>query len=457
MSKKQKIDEVFSARFQNYQEEVPPYIWDNINQKLHSSKKKKILFVVRAVAASAAIFIAFTAGYFFSNFHANNLAEQNNEITISNSNQIVPESSSKDIIPVTSIKKKSAVQDVVNKKDKIAFEDDLQLSLTENETYDNNNHNNAPDIPTINADQNETSFMEYITKLNFIELERQAIEKSICYPENILIAYVESESQIDESKLKDEINKWLLGGNMAANYSYRDITGSSNNSNSEMLYSDSYDKNIEKGVITYSGGVNVGYQISKRINVFSGVYYSEIGQMSENIQIDENQSRASESLNINSSAGKVNTNISSFNLVNSMSTDFHPLPISYDTETLKSNTISTDFYQSFEFIEIPVIVKYKVIDKKIDLNLIGGFSTNFLIDNNAYLDYENEKYSIGETENIENTNFKTTIAIGVEYEIGSNFSLNVEPTFKYFINSINSESSVHPFTMGVFTGINYKF
>ena len=105
------------------------------------------------------------------------------------------------------------------------------------------------------------------------------------------------------------------------------------------------------------------------------------------------------------------------------------------------------------------IFKYKLIDKKMDFQLLGGFSTNFLMGNKAFVWYDNEKIPIGKTADIYTLNFSSTIGFSFEYGLSNKLSLNLEPTFKYYLNSVNKRAllNTHPYSIGIFSGLSYDF
>jgi hypothetical protein len=49
--------------------------------------------------------------------------------------------------------------------------------------------------------------------------------------------------------------------------------------------------------------------------------------------------------------------------------------------------------------------------------------------------------------------------MGMEYNFTKNLSLNLEPTFRYYINPYSEISGIkiHPYTFGIFSGLSYKF
>jgi len=49
--------------------------------------------------------------------------------------------------------------------------------------------------------------------------------------------------------------------------------------------------------------------------------------------------------------------------------------------------------------------------------------------------------------------------MGIEYSLSDKFSLNLEPTFRYYLNSFSDMNSmkIHPYSFGVFSGLSYRF
>jgi hypothetical protein len=49
--------------------------------------------------------------------------------------------------------------------------------------------------------------------------------------------------------------------------------------------------------------------------------------------------------------------------------------------------------------------------------------------------------------------------MGMEYSFTKNLSLNLEPTFRYYLNPFSGTegSTIHPYSFGLFSGISYKF
>jgi len=69
-----------------------------------------------------------------------------------------------------------------------------------------------------------------------------------------------------------------------------------------------------------------------------------------------------------------------------------------------------------------------------------------------------QKEIISKIQGINSMIYSTMLGFGIEYGISKKVTVNLEPLFKYSLNSINKDSEYiyKPYSIGVFTGINYK-
>jgi hypothetical protein len=68
------------------------------------------------------------------------------------------------------------------------------------------------------------------------------------------------------------------------------------------------------------------------------------------------------------------------------------------------------------------------------------------------------KTRLGEATNINDMSYSANFGIGLNYNISKQLRFNLEPTFKYQINTFNETSgNFQPFFIGVYTGLSFKF
>ena len=223
----------------------------------------------------------------------------------------------------------------------------------------------------------------------------------------------------------------------------------------------------EQSLISYSGGVAFSYKISKRFSIQSGLYYSSLGQKVEGInsfsgfQPYGTITKGDHNFEVLTANGTVYTSnpdvFLSANTADRIVTAY--TNDVFDPKKASLQPVNTSLDQNFKYLEFPVILKYKLIDKTIGINLIGGLSYNLLVSNSVSTTVDGNKYSIGNTQGLNPLTLSSSLGMGMEYNLSGKFSLNLEPTFRYYLNpfSVSTGSFIHPYSFGIFSGVSYKF
>ncbi|TXE08495.1 hypothetical protein ES711_08290 [Gelidibacter salicanalis] len=211
--------------------------------------------------------------------------------------------------------------------------------------------------------------------------------------------------------------------------------------------------NSKSGEVNMSYGINGSYAISDKIKVRAGINkvnlgYSTNGVMAYN-QLNSfgSAAKTNQLQNINfRNHGSSNSFLSTSNLSNNSA-----------PQALVSNTEGA-LEQQFGYIEIPLEMEYTIIDRKFGFNIIGGFSTLFLNNNEVFSVLENQRALIGEANNINSTSYSANFGLGFNYNLSRMLRLNLEPMFKYQINTFtNTSGDFRPYYIGVYTGFSFKF
>ena len=118
-----------------------------------------------------------------------------------------------------------------------------------------------------------------------------------------------------------------------------------------------------------------------------------------------------------------------------------------------------EILQQFEYLEVPLILRYRLIDRRLGFHFLGGLSSNFLVGNTAYYQEDGDKEAIGTTGNLRPVNYSGVLGMGMDYSVSGRFHINFEPTFRYYLDPINTGSLIrsHPYNVGFFTGLMYTF
>lgn len=264
---------------------------------------------------------------------------------------------------------------------------------------------------------------------------------------------------------KSESSRWAVSGNVSPLFSFRYAKTEPSAEGLNYFYEK------ESGIISYSGGVNAVYNLKKRLSIQTGVQFSRGGQRINDVifyqDIQTGRLLSSGIFNENipypfeTSTGRVTSGdyvhyIADFKLVDG---DLYTGDLIARPEFENYEALHTYLTQNLEFVEIPVILKYKLVDRKLGINVLSGLGASFLVDNSVYMNYMGEQFPIGQTENLRVVNLTGTFGLGLEYSVNRMLSLNLEPTFKYFLNSLNTESHVssHPYFFGVYSGVSVSF
>jgi hypothetical protein len=207
--------------------------------------------------------------------------------------------------------------------------------------------------------------------------------------------------------------------------------------------------------------LNIEVEPANRFTFQSGIYYSKIGQIKSSIQINKQYSDIGTTWPDNFPNGspeRLPTDV-----VNSTGTITFDKNLPPQVANIDQNIDWGEGFitaeQYFEFIEIPFLVRYLVIDKKIDVNLSTGLWANFMIGNKATASDKGTTITEGETENVKSFTYSGSLSVGFAYPIVRNVNFNFEPFFKYYLSPINTnpETNVYPYSLGFLTGITYLF
>ena len=108
---------------------------------------------------------------------------------------------------------------------------------------------------------------------------------------------------------------------------------------------------------------------------------------------------------------------------------------------------------------MPLELQYAVLSNKFGVNVIGGFSSLFLNNNEVFSEAQDgNRTFLGEANNINKVSYSANFGLGLNYQVTKKIDLNLEPMLKYQINTFNNTSGdFQPFFVGVYTGLAIKF
>ncbi|RLD62308.1 MAG: hypothetical protein DRJ01_06355 [Bacteroidetes bacterium] len=453
------IDKLFHDVLINNEHEVPNYIWNNIKDNLLNKKRRRNRILLRNIAASVIIILTFASGYFFSDLF-----------------RLEKHKSLQSVIKKQNLK----VKETDNNAKKININPDnkankeLDTKKQDNITFQNNNQNKGflskTETKSLEINKKKKEQVPQ-NKLLANSIENESFDKSMPYNDKIiykklklinadnididlnseqeLIYSLEQVPILNTDLKKKKESRWSVEGQFSPLYAYRDVkevdayyVATANTSNSNYR-----DNAKEEPLSAFSVGANVKYKVSERLRIQTGVYYSETGQITKNAML------FSESMY----NGKGNTYLLNTSVGNVIEANNVPVPVNNVDNLDFSNSEISDIIQNFDYLEIPAIIKYKIIDRKIDVNILSGINTGFLVGNNVVVKNNTDKYNMGKTTDINTINYSVIIGVNFVYPLFKKFSFSIEPTFKYSLTSINKFNSVYPYSFAVFSGISFLF
>ena len=215
--------------------------------------------------------------------------------------------------------------------------------------------------------------------------------------------------------------------------------------------------NSKSGNTNLSYGISIAYEVNKKLSLRSGLHKVDYAYTTNNVGFSSNFNGQS-----NSQLNTINYDATSINL-EVLSTNTNAAQASYVKDDIaldalsKNPTLEGVMSQQFNYVEVPLELKYQLVDSKLGINIIGGISSLFLIDNTVLLSAGSITTTLGEANNINSLNFSTNIGVGLQYRFTPKLELNVEPMFKYQVNTFsNIEGTFEPYSIGVYSGLTFK-
>ncbi|MBX2828327.1 MAG: outer membrane beta-barrel protein [Flavobacteriaceae bacterium] len=214
--------------------------------------------------------------------------------------------------------------------------------------------------------------------------------------------------------------------------------------------------NSQSGDTNFSYGVQISYAISDKLSIRSGVSNVNLGYTTGDVELATGPVAAALTSVDYGGRSNVLTALDKGTLANNASDDMSDNP--FDNLRPKSTGGNAELTQNLSYYEVPLELNYSLLNKRFGINMIGGFSTLFLGDNEIVANDGNFREVLGEANNLNSVSFSTNIGLGFNYKISKRLKFNIEPMFKYQLNPY-SDSSVdfRPYYLGVYSGLSFKF
>ena len=512
MNDKKHIDRLFQEKFKNFEVSPDDVIWDNIHNELHKDKRKRRVIPIwwYATGVAAVLVLLLTVGNVFNNGEGLNTPENkvvdteqtrsssefnktpsvnennsnssdkinDNSNTVANTKptENVDSNSKNDIHKKSVSDKDKAVTQIANDYSYRSNAKNASHSKDEVKTFQKNNTvisnskeeavaKNTPNQWKLNSNKELIEHDESAKTILENENEQNKIAKStdqntikdIETPEENkdIIALNKDEESIEdaiakanpsnEEEKEEQPNRWNITPNVAP--VYFNSLGKGSTIHSQFV------NNGKSGEVNMSYGISGSYAINDKIKIRAGVNKVDLGYSTDGVVAF----RDVHSFNANSDSGELRN----INFNNQAKPDAYMSTSTINSgsapQFVMSNT-NGSLEQQFGYIEVPLEIEYSIINKRFGMNVIGGFSTLFLNNNEVFSVLDNERSLLGNANNINSTSYSANFGLGFNYNLSHTLKLNIEPMFKYQINTFtNTSGDFRPYFIGVYSGFSFKF
>ena len=503
---KKHIDRLFQEGLKNFEATPSHSVWESVSEQLlnNQEQRKVIPLWMKLSAIAAGLLLLFTLGnnMFFQNNNATpelnetivdtestnkeksndskntidpNVTNSDNSINtekIAQEDSKLTNSDEKDSSTST---KKDSKNIIINKNESIVAKNDRNTTSKNNKFNSTFKEELAKELNE-KANTNTVATNSNSKKINSIESQENSIQKELSKATDInsTVAKTDSSNKIDdEVKINSGANsieeaiaennlakegereeddlitpeenakRWSLAPNIAPVYFNSLGTGSS--------MDDEFVNNTKSGEVNMSYGVSASYAINNRINVRVGVNNVKLGYNTHDVfdatdmPMYPIKAVAIKSIGIDKTPAEL-----AYVTVAGMSFAQVPEPL--------SNDFNASINQELGFLEIPLEIQYNITNSKLGINAIGGFSALFLNSNEVFSTLDGSSTLIGKATNINNLSYSANLGLGFNYKVSNNININLEPMFKYQLNTFkNTSGDFKPYFIGVYSGLSFKF
>ncbi len=436
-----------------YQVDPPESVWNSISASLDGKNRRGLYIIVLAIAASVALAITLGISYFGADVpvRLSDVKEQleSKDGSMATERPVPEPQVERNTTPgITHVKRGENLEDKVTEAMEMLVEEPLP---------DNEDTTGVAEVRL--ANQELEVFQEFDVPMEDsfqVEKADTALFLALDAGEDLSL---DQFPDFETEKKRDP--RWMLGAVMSPLYSYRDADLEAMSGGTE----------YESGLISYAGGINVSYRGNSRLAIETGIHFNKMGISigAPGIQRFRNSfdfapmsevSNSPEIIAITNSVGNIVTESGQV-IVNG-----YKLNAEYGADAISNSDVlnfaqvaEQGIEQHLDYIELPFNLRYTVVDRKFELQLVGGMSTNFLVNNYVTMETDAGTADIGYLTNIRSVNYSGNAGVGMIYHLHERFSLLLEPRFRYFLNSVNDATlpTTRPYALGIYTGISYTF
>ncbi len=471
---REKIDDIFRDELWGFEDDPRDKVWHNISERISTPGRKRSIVILTRAAAVMALLLSVGIGYYFLGNRKNSALKQTAQSEKveriqhkDGTGRSQKQSDNPASGQVAGNSKTTQAPPAQHEQHPVKSEMGSITNVHEDkETYEvkikDNNIISAQEPIRMKLKEKILAFRVFASGKDKHATKNQNTALST----NDILAY---NAEIMEEQSKKGNISWSVGGQVSPVFS----TGIPEIGKSDYDYQDSYynwgqipaKSPDTEALSAYSGGINVKMNTGNRIILQSGIYYSKLGQHISNLNLINSQVSYSSSIADNSASTYLNNYSNSTQVLQDAntktgSTDQH-FALSNDNRETESALPAFPYgniTHYYEYLEIPIMLHYKMMDRKMDIHLLSGISTGLLIGNNASIMIESREYEL-EPEDSYGLNTSSTFGVSLEYPLSNSFMVSLEPSMKYYFITPGNNSVIdnYPLNFGIFTGLSYRF
>ncbi|WP_343328362.1 hypothetical protein [Polaribacter staleyi] len=448
--KQNNLDKLFQEQLDNLEATPNKRVWNNIESKLKKKKRRVVPFWWFASGIAAMLLL----GLFLFPF-----SDDKTDVIKTDSKIIITESPKKELEIMDNSKVDAVIKKETRKEEMFVVDKKLNASSIKPKRNTSKNTENKNNLVSTKNAMKKNFLADKFTKITEGSVKNKQIildENNVVIAENKNTGIEKKVTQIDKESPKNKVDlnkfiekkdsvfsvkslkkKWSIAPVFAVLKSNSFSSGSPIN---EHL------SNSTKGKSSFSYGFKIGYQITERWSIQSGVHLQEMGFKNNQVTAVPSISKSSLPVVFN------NGDSFSFNEMVTQNSDL------VSNSSLDRTSLHGDLNQNYGYIEIPVEVKYNFLNtKKFNTQLVMGFSSLFL--NKNAVNFSTSIISTsGKSNNLNNINFSGNLGFDFNYSLNKKWSLNLNPMFKAQLHTFSQDvNGFSPFNLGVYSGIKYKF
>ncbi len=300
-----------------------------------------------------------------------------------------------------------------------------------------------------------------ITDAGFYQTAVPATTQSDTYEDGLQLASEQYPSRVP--------GKIRLGAHFAPRQSHRALARNNDFNTLGIPF-----ESLEEGIITYGMGMQVTYKLSPALSIQSGLNHVSTGQHVRDILAykhpgdlplyDNNRHTGMiyHPQTVITSQGNIRFDDPYHYFADTQShrviTNKHSMAES-DIKSLRQS--HNGLTQVFQYIEIPLTVRYQLFDGLVGLYVKGGVSGNYMLQNDVFAGTNTYQDAIGETFGVRKINLSAIGGLSLDMALTGRLTVHVEPTAQIFLNPVLQQGIMpghaFPYSYSLQTGISYGF